>query len=258
MAPLELEVSSPPPIIHQSLEIQAKSALVMELSSGMVLYEKKSTEKRPIASLTKLMTALLVLESGDIWDTASVSLRASNTAGSQMHLLSGEKLLVADLLTGLLVPSANDAAIALAEHTGGTVEKFVEMMNRRALYLGLINTQYSNPHGLDQPGNYSTAFDVALLTKKLLESSFVRKVVQTKKITVDDVTGKFTHELKTTNELLFSPFPIYGVKTGTTDLAGQCFVGLTRVKGKEYIIVILGSTERFQDTKALVWALQNS
>jgi D-alanyl-D-alanine carboxypeptidase (penicillin-binding protein 5/6) len=245
--------------ISVNVDINAKSALVMDMDSGMIVYEKDIRTKRPIASLTKLMTALVVLNQTNIWTETQISKNAYETDGAQMFLLEGEKITVANLLTGLLVRSANDAAVALAEKTAGSVSDFVKLMNRRALYLGLKNTNFANPHGLDDPQNYSTAFDVALLAKAALRSDFIRNTVQIRETVVTDITGEFRHTLKTTNELLFSPFSITGLKTGTTDAAGQCFVGLLQGKnGSEYLIVILGSNNRFTDAKALIWAIQEN
>ncbi len=253
---LNMSISVPQKDISESVEITAESALIMEVSSGMVIFGKNIHEQRSIASLTKLMTALVVLEEENIWNTASVSEEAVSVEGSSMYLLTGESLRISDLLIGVLVRSANDAALVLAEQAGESVKEFVQMMNRRAHYLGMKNTHFSNPHGLDDPENYSTAFDVALLSKKMIESDFVRRTAQIRKTSVSDITNSFSHELKTTNMLLSSPFSIYGLKTGTTDQAGECFVGLTKISGKEYLIVILGSSERFQDTKALIWAIR--
>lgn len=256
---LNLQIPPPKQEITANVKISAQSALVMDLDSGMIIYKKDILKKRPIASLTKLMTALVVLERENIWSGAQVSKNAYEVKGAQMFLLEGEKISIANLLTGLLVRSANDAAVTLAEYTSGNESDFVKLMNRRALYLGLKKTHFSNPHGLDDPENYSTAFDVAMLAKTALNSDFIRETVQIRETVVQDITGEFQHTLKTTNELLFSPFPIVGLKTGTTDAAGQCYVGLLQGKnGSEYIIVILGSKDRFKDAKTLIWAIQKN
>jgi len=254
--PIDMQIFPPQKNITEEVKISAQSALVMDVESGMVIYQKNIHEKRSIASLTKLMTALIVLQETNLWETAEVKADAPLIEGGKMFLLSGEKMKVSDLLTGLLVRSANDSAVALAEYAGGTLSEFVQMMNLRAHYLGLKDTHFANPHGLDDPQNYSTAFDIALLAKKLLQSDFVRNTVQIQETVVSDVSGEFHHTLKTTNELLHSPFPIYGLKTGTTDAAGQCFVGLVKRSGREYLIVVLGSEDRFYDTKTLIWAIE--
>lgn len=250
-------VPAPPPEeITANIELSAESVLVMEIDSGVTVFEKNPGEKRAIASITKLMTALITLEEKILWETVSVPLEAAEIEGAQMHLLMGEKLQIGDLLQGLLIRSGNDAAVTLAFASAENIPAFVKKMNRKAHLLGLQNTSFANPHGLDDPEGYSTAHDVALLAKKILEYDFVRKTVLIRKIVVTDITGEFPHELKTTNKLLGTPFPIYGLKTGTTDEAGECFVGLTEVGGKEYLLVILGSESRFQDAKGLIWALE--
>jgi D-alanyl-D-alanine carboxypeptidase len=255
--PLVLNPSAPVITLRKKGEIYAGSALIMEVSSGMVIYKKNIFEKRSIASLTKLMTALVVLEEKNIWETVVVSENAANIEGSQMHLLMGEELTVSGLLSGLLIRSANDAAIVLSENVEESQKEFIQKMNLRAHYLGLKDTHFSNPHGLDDPENYSTAFDIALLAKKVIDIPFIRQTVQKTELTIYDTSKEFPHKIKNTNELLFTPLPVYGIKTGTTDEAGECFVGLVREKGKEYIFVILGSTDRFQDARTLLWILRN-
>lgn len=251
---LSLQLSPPAHIVQKNIIITAQAALVMDVKSGTIVYKKNIHEKRPIASLTKLMTALLTLENVKWNEEISISHNAYITAGSQMHLFEAEKITIENLLKGLLIKSGNDAAVALAEHIAGSEGEFVEMMNQKAKNIGLLHTHYKNPHGLDEKGAFSTAFDVTLLAKKLIESPRIRKIIQTKKEVVTDISGKISHKLTTTNWLLDSVFNVYGVKTGTTENAGQCFVALVKIHGREYLITVLGSTERFADTKALLWA----
>lgn len=236
--------------------VSAESILIMDLDSAMVLYEKNGYKSLPMASLTKIMTALIIVENTDLSSIVEISKGSGNTSGSTMKLLYGEKISVENLLYGLLMNSGNDAAIALSRyHSGSTVYEFVKTMNIRAQDLGLTKTHYSNPHGLDSESHYSSANDIAKLTKKLLSFPVIRKIVSTQKITVTSVDGLSSHTLVNTNQLLGGIYPIYGMKTGTTDQAGECLVLLVRSNGREYIIVILGSQDRYLDAKALLWKL---
>lgn len=253
--PLTLHIAPLTQPIEKRVVLSADAAMVMDVESGAILYKKNIHKKRPIASLTKLMTALLTVERTRDDDVVRVSQRAYAAPGSQMHLLANERVYAKNLLMGLLIRSANDAAIALAEHISGTEEAFVVEMNRKARQMGLFDTQYKNAHGLDAEGAYSSAFDVTLLAKRLIANAKVREIVRQKEATITDVNKKIIHKVQTTNWLLSSPFPVYGVKTGTTEKAGQCFVALVKVRGREYLITVLGSTRRFSDTKALLWAL---
>lgn len=251
------KITSPEPRVTAEMELSAKSVLILERDSGMVLYEKNARTPLPIASLTKLMTALLILEQSTLSDIAVIPAEATQIEGRKAYLAAGEKMSVSNLLNALLIHSGNDAAVALALHESRTVSEFVIAMNRRAHLLGLKGTEYANPHGLDDERNYSTAFDISLLANKLLAHEFVQDTVQKRAVTITDTSGNLSHQLQTTNELLFTDFPVFGLKTGTTDLAGECFVGLVKLGRKEFLITILGSKDRFKDTKALIWALQN-
>jgi D-alanyl-D-alanine carboxypeptidase len=254
---LAMNAPPPPQIIEADFELSAQSAYVVDLESGMAVYAKNQHEERAVASLTKLMTALLVFEDLDFTERVIISKKAAEVIGSQMYLLMGEEITVRNLAKGLLIRSGNDAAVALAEKHSGSVDAFVDAMNQRAHFLGLRHTQFKNPHGLDADGAYSTAFEITLLAKRALQYSELRTIVNTRQTTVTDVSGGIAHELNTTNTLLSSPFPISGIKTGTTDNAGQSFIGLATIDSREYIITILGSEDRFLDTKALIWALEN-
>lgn len=254
---LQMSVSAPPVAIERAPVLSAQAAVVMEESSGMVIFAKNPHEERAIASITKLMTALVMLENTVLQQTAIVPVSATTIEGRKAKLFAGEELTIADLLRAALIHSGNDAALTLAIALDGSVDTFAERMNLRAYYLGMRDSSFANPHGLDDPNNFSTAFDVALLAKKSLEYPFVRETVQRISLTISDTSGQFVHELETTNELLSSSFPVFGLKTGTTDEAGQCFVGLVKHQGKNYIVVVLGSEDRFLDTKALIWALRN-
>lgn len=248
-----ISVAAPSPDLSDfSPVITAPAAAITDAASGTVLWSKGLHEKRAIASLTKLMTALIILENHRLDEIVTVSKEAVRVEGASMSLASGEQLDVASLLKGLLIPSANDAALALAIFHSGSVEDFVTEMNRRAYFLGMNETSFANPHGFDMEGHFSTAFDLSILARKVWSFPFVREVVGTKKTVVTALDGKTAHTLSTTNQLLSSGFPIFGLKTGTTDAAGQCFIALFRQNGRELFITVLNSTDRFYDTKTLL------
>lgn len=234
--------------------INAKASIGIDLATGTVLYEENSHDRLLIASITKLMTALIVLEENNIEDIATISSNAANIGGSVMRLQAGEKISLKNLLYGALIHSANDAAVALAEYNAGTVETFVKKMNAKASQLDLINTHFSNPIGLDDPQNYSSAYDVAKLARNIYQKQFVKSAALIKEIKVTSEDGAFTHKLESTNELLGNEFyKIKGLKTGKTDLAGLCLVVVAENNtGNEILTVVLNSPARFTETKILV------
>lgn len=241
--------------------IEARSALLMDLDSGIHLYEKNAHQRLPIASLTKIMTAVIILESHSLHEVVMVEDDFSliPELGVRIWLSQYEKLTVRSLLVALLVRSAGDAALALATYHSDSVEAFVEEMNRKADILHLKNTNFRNPIGLDEEGHYSTAFDLAILTKYALRNNTFRQIVRLPRATITSVDGKIKHEFDSTNYLLNSFLDIRGVKTGTTDEAGQSLISLARhLNGKEVISVILDSPERFQESKRLIdWSFRN-
>jgi D-alanyl-D-alanine carboxypeptidase len=233
--------------------IEAKRSIAIDLNSGEILYEKNSHEKSQIASITKLMTILIVLEENKLNDVVTVSSNAANTEGSTMDLQPGEQIAVENLIYGAIINSANDAAVALAEYNAETVDAFIEKMNNKSKSLGLLNTNFSNPIGLDNPNNYSTAYDLAKLGKYIYENEFIKHAAGLKELEVQSVSKNYTHKLKSTNELLENEFyKIKGLKTGHTDGAGLCMLGIAENKeGNEILTVVLNSPARFQETKVL-------
>lgn len=241
--------------------IEAKSALLIDLDSGIHLYEKNAHQRLPMASLTKIMTAVIILESHSLSEVVTVEDDFSliPEIGVRIWLSQYEKLTVRDLLIGMLVRSAGDAALTLATYHSGSIEAFVDEMNQKATILNLKNTHYQNPIGLDEEGHYSTAFDLAILTKYALRNKPFRQIVRLPRATITSVNGKIKHEFDSTNYLLDSFLDIRGVKTGTTDEAGQSLINLARhPNGKEVISVFLDSPERFQESKRLIdWSFRN-
>jgi len=218
--------------------ISAPSAIVIEASTGNVTYAHNADQKRAIASTTKLMTALLALEAGGLKDVVSAGRYRAAPAESQIHLAPGEKMTEADLLRALLVYSANDAAETIAEHVAGSEGAFVRRMNRRAQQLGLKNTHYANPIGLDEPGNYSTARDLVTLTRTLRKHRFFRRTVNSTSVTLK--SGRVTRTLANRNTLLNEASWVDGVKTGHTTQAGDVLVASGSRHGVRLISAVLG------------------
>ena len=241
--------------------VSARSAMLMDVDTGIVLYQKNPEERMPMASLTKIMTAILILDSHKLSEVVTVQDDFSEfkELGVRIWLQQYEKITVGDLLIGLLVPSAGDVAMALAKYHSGSVEKFVEEMNAKAYELRLSNTQFKNPIGLDEAGHYSTAYDLAMLTRYALRNADFRRIVQLPEASISSTNGKNTHSFKSTDELLGGYLDIRGVKTGTTDEAGQSVINLARTKnGKDILSVVLDSPSRFQESKSLIdWSFRS-
>ena len=223
----------------------AKAALLVDVDTKTILYERQMTLRLPQASTTKIMTAILALEQGRLDDRVTVpaNLQAD---GSLMGLQSGETLTLKELLYGLLLPSGNDAALVIAQHISGSVESFVAAMNAKAQAIGLTDTHFENPHGYDSPNHYSSARDLWRLAVYALENPVFAEIVSTP---VAKVTGR---DLTNRNEMLISYPDADGVKTGTTDLAGECLVVTVRRNGHRALAVVLGSQDRYADARALL------
>lgn len=236
----------------QSPTIQAKSAVLLEARTGQVLYTKNAHLRLPPASLTKMMTALVTIEHAALNDTVTASKRAVETPASSMHLKEGEQVSVRDLLYALLLRSANDAAVALAEHVGGSVEQFARMMNEKAQALGAQNTHFTNPHGLHEPDHYSTAYDLALIARTFMENETLRTIVQQRYHIVQRSMNQ--EDLWMVNKAKFLQTYPYaeGIKTGYTRPAGFCFAGAASKGGRRLIAIVLNSPQREQDTIALM------
>ncbi|MCX7841872.1 MAG: D-alanyl-D-alanine carboxypeptidase [Clostridia bacterium] len=229
--------------------IDAAAAIVMDSKSGRVLYEKNSRVKKAIASTTKIMTCIIALERGNPDDIVTVSKRAASVWGSTIKLKQGQKLKLEELLYGLMLNSGNDAAIAIAEHIGGTVESFAVMMNEKAREIGAFDSSFKTPHGLDVQGHYSTAYDMALITRYALTNPQFSKIVGTKSAQIS------CKGLYNTNEMLGVYPGADGVKTGYTGQAGRCLVTSATRGGMRLISVVLGSptrTKRAQASKSIL------
>lgn len=240
--------------------IEAKSALVLDAGTDAVLYSKNSDEKMPIASLTKMMTALVILDNVDLNDTVIISKKAFDTDGRKDSLAINEKIKAEDLLKIMLIRSNNTAAVSFAEHTSGSVEEFVKLMNKKVELLGLKNTSFSNPTGFDSEENYSTAYDVAQLFDYALDEPLIWEILRIQECkdglqpAPTSLDGNIKHNLKNTNLLLGRLENIIGGKTGLTDEAGQCLALVIGdpIDDHRIISVVLNAEDRFLETEKLV------
>ena len=239
--------------IEEVPSINSRAAIVIDRNSKTILYGKNEQEKRKMASTTKIMTATIVLENTNLNDTVEISKKSANTGGSRLGLKTGDKITVHDLLYGLMLCSGNDAAVALAEHTAGSVENFANLMNKKAEELNLLNTHFITPHGLDSDEHYTTAYELAILTDYALKNKTFANIVNTKNYSVT-ING-FSKTLSNTNELLGNLNGIYGVKTGFTNGANRCLVTACKRNDLDIICIVLGAdTKKFrtQDSIKLI------
>lgn len=235
--------------------ISASSALVKDLTSNLVLYSKDPNKKVPIASTTKIMTALVAVEYFKPND--SLEVKGSGNFGSIMGLKVGEKFSFRSLLYGMLLNSGNDAAFTIAENYPGGTDEFVNQMNKKADDMGLINTHFDNPAGFDSSYHYSSASDLARISEIAHSNPQIARVVATKETTVASLDKGIVHALKNLNQLLSIP-GVVGIKTGTTPAAKENLVGLIERDGQKLLTVVLGSDDRFGESKALIdWSFSN-
>lgn len=221
--------------------ISAQKAILLDSTTGRTLYEKNTTSRSLIASTTKIMTALIVCEQCNVLDRMRVPKEAVGIEGSSMYLREGEVLTIQELLYGLMLHSGNDAAVALAIYCGGTVEGFAELMNDKARSLGLLDTHFENPNGLDSPDHYSTASDLAVLTAYAMENPIFAKTVSAKTVTIG------TRSLRNHNKLLWRLEGADGVKTGYTKAAGRILVSSAVRDGRRLIGVTINAGDDWND-----------
>ncbi|MGI6168964.1 MAG: D-alanyl-D-alanine carboxypeptidase family protein [Christensenellales bacterium] len=249
---LMLASLSSPVYAEDNNKVDASAALVMEVETGRVLYEQNADQSLPMASTTKIMTALVALEDGNLDDTVTVSANASGVEGSSLYLKIGEKIKLRDLLYGLMLQSGNDAAVAIAEHVGGSLEGFMEMMNRKAQELGASGSQFTNPHGLSAEGHYTTARDLAVISAAALRHELFAQIVSTKyhEIAATNKTGG--RALKNKNKLLWNYEGGSGIKTGYTKNAGRCLVSSAEKEDMQVVCVVLNCYNMFEDSIQLL------
>lgn len=246
---ISLLLTNLPQKVEASVSVSARNAILMEQSSGRVLFEKRAHEKRKIASITKIMTAIVAIESGKLEEMVKVSDRAVGTEGSSLYLKKNENIRLEDLVYGLMLRSGNDAAVAIAEHVGGSLEGFVFMMNQKADEIGMANTHFANPHGLDDSNDhYSTAYDMALLTKYAMENDTYRKIAGTEVHRAPNPTEKWDRVWRNKNRLLTGLYKnSTGGKTGYTKLAKRTLVSTATKGDMDLIAVTLNAPNDWND-----------
>ena len=230
--------------------IKASALYMVELKSGRVLLEKNATRRLPLASLTKIMTALVALESAPLQEVVKIDRRAV-VHHSSYNFRAGEEFLLRDLVTAMLVASANDACEAVAWHIGGDDKRFVARMNERARVLGLKDTHFANPCGFDAPAHYSTAADLAKLTEQALQQPIFAMMVRTLVRDIATVDDTRQMSLHSTNELLVDP-DVNGVKTGYTSKAGRCLIASMFKDGHRLLLVALNLMDQWEQASRLL------
>ena len=227
--------------------INSKSAIVYDRISGSIIFGKNENQKRKMASTTKIMTAIIVLETCNLDDIVIISSNAAGTGGSRLGLHTNDKISVRDLLYGLLLCSGNDAAVALAEYVGGDLSGFANLMNKKSNSLELTSTHFITPHGLDNDNHYTTAYELAIITNYALKNESFYNFVSTKNYTVT-INGN-PKTLSNTNELLGNLNGVYGVKTGFTNGANRCLVTAVKRDNMDLICIVLGADTKKDRTK---------
>ena len=225
--------------------VSARKAILMDASTGRVIYEKSADERSLIASTTKMMTALVVCQQCNVLDRVRIPKEAVGIEGSSMYLKEGEILTVQELLYGLMLHSGNDAAVALAIYCGGTVEGFAQLMNDKARALGLKNTHFVNPNGLDAPGHYSTARDLAILAAYAMDDPIFARTVSTRQIKIGE------RYLTNHNKLLWQVDGAEGIKTGFTKAAGRILVSSALRQGRRLVCVTINAPDDWRDHASL-------
>lgn len=243
----------------EEMELNSRIALIYDRVSGRILYEKNGNKQTPMASTTKIMTAIVVLENANLKDTVTITSKAAGTGGSRLGLKKNDKITVNDLLYGLMLRSGNDAAVALAIHVGGSIEGFAQMMNDKAKEMELTNSHFVVPHGLDNEGHYTTAYELAKMADYALNIAKFKEIVSTKSTTI--YINGYAKAINNTNQLLGSISGVYGVKTGFTNGAGRCLVSSCKRDDLDIITVIIGADTtkmRTADTiKLIQYAYEN-
>ncbi len=238
--------------------VSAASAILMDAGTGDVLFEQNADDPRPPASITKILTALVILERGVLADTVVVSQTAASVGGYRLGLRRGQRISLEDLLSAILIRSANDAAVAAAEHVGSGMAGFVAMMNAKAQELGMYHSHFENPHGLDEPGHYTTARDMAVLARTAMTHPYFAQLVRTRAVTVTiwqpgprGLRAR-ARTILSHNKLLGRVEGADGIKTGYTDAAGRCLVASASRSSQRMIAVLLNDPRRWTDAATLL------
>lgn len=240
------------PAVHAADPFVKSARAYLTQVGGTTVWSHQADEKLPPASLTKIMTALLVLERANLNATVTISPTVASETGHRLRLRSGEKYRVRDLLAAMLIESANDAACALAEHIGGTEARFAGIMNGRAAQLGMKSTHFTNSAGHHDPDHYTTANDLVRLTEAALARPLFRELVSKVRYEIRTVNGKRHFKLENSNKLLPKYEGMVGVKTGYTPEAGRCLIALAERDGVEVLIVLLRAKDRWNLAKKML------
>ncbi|HCL03540.1 MAG TPA: D-alanyl-D-alanine carboxypeptidase [Lachnoclostridium phytofermentans] len=260
------EAEDIPPVIDNStnLQLNALSACLMDASNGRVLYGKDAYKEMSMASTTKIMTLLVVLENANLDDVVTVTSNAAKQPDVQLNIQTGEQYILRDLLYSLMLESHNDTAVAIAEHVGGSVEGFCNMMTDKAKEIGANHTSFKTPNGLDADGHYTTARDLSLIASYAIKNPEFCKIVGTATHQFSEVNRKRSYTVNNRNRFLFMMKGAIGIKTGFTGKAGYCFVGAVDIDGKTLVSTVLGSgwpphkTYKWADTTKLMdYGLKN-
>lgn len=244
-------ISYAPRALHWK-RIPAHSILLKELRSGRVLYQHQVEKRLSPASLTKIMSALIILENGQLDDLVTVSKNAARAPKTHLRLKVGEVLRLKDLLKAMMMVSANDACLAAIEHVGGNEQRFVRLMNAKVAALGLHDTHFSNGCGFDGPDHYSTAEDLGTLSEVAMGNSVFRELVKEEREIITPVSGYRAYVLHNTNRLLGRIPGVQGVKTGFTSKAGRCLIAKVSQNDRDLLLVILNSNRRWTTAKSLI------
>ena len=233
-------------------ETTARAACILDMQTGRVLFAQGTHDRLPMASTTKVMTALLAIERGNLQDEVTCSENAFGVSGTSIYLQQGETLTLEELLLGLMLSSGNDAAVAIAEHIGGSTAQFGGLMNERARQLGAVNTHFANPHGLPDDAHYTTAYDLALIAREAMGNDTFRRIVSTQRASIPWAGRTYNRQLTNKNRLLSTYPGATGVKTGFTSRAGRCLVFGARRDNLELIGVVLGCPDWFDEAERLM------
>ncbi|MDU2672610.1 MAG: D-alanyl-D-alanine carboxypeptidase family protein [Clostridium sp.] len=236
-------------LVLDKLRVNARNAIAIDGTTRQILYEQNCYEVVPMASTTKILTALVALNESDLNRELTVTKNAASIRGSKVGYKAGENIKLRELLYGLMLKSGNDAAITIAEGLGGSIENFSKIMNHYATSLGLTTSHFETPHGLDSQKHYSSAYDLAILTAKAMENDTFREICGEKLITQDKYD--FTREYQNINKILWKIPDANGVKTGYTGGAGKCLVSSVKYEGRNIIIVVLNCSDRWNVTEKI-------
>ena len=237
-------------VVHASVESQAET--VVEVTSGRVLYAKNEQKSVPMASTTKILTAIIIIEDCDLNNIVTIPEKAVGVEGSSIYLVANEKISIKDLLYGLMLQSGNDCAVALALYHSGTVEAFAEEMNLRARSIGALNSNFMNPHGLPDNKHFTTAFDLAIIAAYALHNSVFSEIVSTNTHTIEDGGCGYVRVLHNKNKMLSQYDGANGVKTGYTQAAGRCLVTSATRNGMQLVSVVLNSPDMYERSKEIL------